>query len=79
MWLLCCFNLLEIDHLVMTFQNQMHAFLTLVKTEQLVTVFWSMNTIVNALLIIMVTTATLVSILSGIREHSKKHFVALNV
>jgi len=70
-----CFNIIEIDQHVMTFQNQMHVFLTHVKTEQLVIVFWSMNTTANVLLVIMVMTATLVSILSGIRKHIARNIL----
>jgi len=72
MWFLRCFNIIEIDHHVMIFQSQMHVFLTHVKTEQLVIVFLSMNTTVNALLVIMVTTAKLVSISGSMRKAYSK-------
>ena len=39
MWILRCFNIIEIEHHVMIFQSQMHVFLTHDKTEQLVIVF----------------------------------------
>jgi len=38
MWILSCFNVIDIDHHVMIFQIQTFVFLTHVKTEQLVIV-----------------------------------------